>query len=216
MRKLIALLILLSFSISACGPGQIFGPTITPTPTSTSTPTQTPTSTPTPTSTSTPTPTSTSTPTPTSTLTATVQRTSTPSNTPIPISGLGVRTSEIVRSFTNLFTFHEIADIDGYAVQEGITDDGFSVITLVGSPYLEKAVLEIDLSNESSIMATGYWILFLEVASHGGKDAADWVAESFSDAVRSGRVERVFGSALVILESNSSGSLFRLTVVPAE
>ena len=50
---------LICFLISACGPGQLFGPTITPSPTSTLTPTPTltPTSTPTSTPTETPTPT---------------------------------------------------------------------------------------------------------------------------------------------------------------
>jgi len=67
--SLVSLILFASFVLSACGPGQLFGPTITPTPTNTptTTPTPTPTSTPTltPTSTSTPTPTQTFTPTPT-------------------------------------------------------------------------------------------------------------------------------------------------------
>jgi len=49
---------------TACGPGQVFGPTLTPTPTVTLTPTSTPTATPTPTPTPTHTPTPTITPTP--------------------------------------------------------------------------------------------------------------------------------------------------------
>ena len=52
-------------TLSACGPGQMLGPTITPTPTATQTPTSTQTSTPTLTSTVTPTPTATFTATPT-------------------------------------------------------------------------------------------------------------------------------------------------------
>jgi hypothetical protein len=54
-----ALLIFVSMILSACRPGQMFGPTITPLPTQTSTPTLTPTNTPTNTNT----PTATSTPT---------------------------------------------------------------------------------------------------------------------------------------------------------
>ena len=45
-------LITISFFLSSCGAGQLLGPTITPTPTSTNTPTPTPTNTPTLTSTS--------------------------------------------------------------------------------------------------------------------------------------------------------------------
>ncbi len=58
------LIVLIAFSLIAtsCGPGQLFGPTITPTPTNTLTPT--PTSTITPSPTSTPTPTATPSPTP--------------------------------------------------------------------------------------------------------------------------------------------------------
>jgi hypothetical protein len=57
IRPLVAC-ILISLFLSACGPGQLFGPTITPSPTATltPTPTDTPTPTPVPTSTLTPTP----------------------------------------------------------------------------------------------------------------------------------------------------------------
>lgn len=61
-RQLI--LAVISLLVSSCGPGQLFGPTITPSPMPTLTPTLTPTSTITPTPTSTPTPTITPTPTP--------------------------------------------------------------------------------------------------------------------------------------------------------
>ena len=54
MKKTIALAII-AVLLTACGPGQIFGPTITPSPTNTSTPTNTWTPTPTPTLTYTPT-----------------------------------------------------------------------------------------------------------------------------------------------------------------
>lgn len=59
--------LILALSISSCGPGELFGPTITPSPTLTFTPTLTPT--------------------PTSTLTPTPKPTFTPSRTPIP--GIG-------------------------------------------------------------------------------------------------------------------------------
>jgi hypothetical protein len=200
MKKTITLLFLFSLLISGCGPGQIFGPTFTPTPTSTSTPTITPTST----LTFTPTLTPTKKPTPTQT------------DTPIPPSGLGIRTSSLVSSFSDMFKFSDIPDIDGYPAQKGSTDEGFSTITLVGDPYLERAELEIDLSQENSLVATANWIYFLEVTSRGGQEAADWVHDSFPQAANNGKVEKVFGNVKVILESNRRGSLFRLTVVPAE
>ena len=53
---LVSLVLLVSFFLSACGTGQLFGPTLTPTPTSTSTPTMTPSVTPSPLPTATPTP----------------------------------------------------------------------------------------------------------------------------------------------------------------
>jgi hypothetical protein len=62
---LVLSLLAMSMVISACGPGQLFGPTLTPTPTNTLTSTSTPTSTNTATPTSTPTPTMTRTATPT-------------------------------------------------------------------------------------------------------------------------------------------------------
>lgn len=52
---------LMAFSFAACGPGQVFGPTLTPTPTNTPIPTNTPEPTATPTSTPTPEPTATAT-----------------------------------------------------------------------------------------------------------------------------------------------------------
>ena len=64
----LAVLLSIGLAISACGPGQVFGPTITPTPTLTSTPTITPTLAPSATPTVTFTPTSTLTPTPSCTV----------------------------------------------------------------------------------------------------------------------------------------------------
>lgn len=69
-------LTLVCLLLASCAPGQIFGPTLTPTSTSTATPT------PTATSTSTPTPTATATSTPTPTVTPTRTLTPTPTLTP--------------------------------------------------------------------------------------------------------------------------------------
>lgn len=73
LTRSLLIMLLLSLLISACGPGQLFGPTFTPTPTIT------------PTSTSTLTPTATLTPTQTLTPTATLTRT--PRPTPIVYDG---------------------------------------------------------------------------------------------------------------------------------
>lgn len=62
LRNCLLSIVLASLLISGCGPGQLFGPTVTPSPTSTSTPTITPTFTSTPTLTPSPTPTPTLTP----------------------------------------------------------------------------------------------------------------------------------------------------------
>jgi hypothetical protein len=200
MKKVLLKLFLFSFVISACSPGQMFGPTFTPTPTNTPTPTSTPTIT----------------PTFTPTLTPTQEPTYTPTSTPTLPPGFGVETSKVVDSFSGLFTFSDISDSEGNLAQKGITDEGFSTITLVGAPYLMKAELKIDLSKENSFIATTYWILFLEVTSHGGKEAADWVHDNFPEAGESEKVEKIFGKAKVTLESNPSGSLFLLTVLPAD
>jgi len=196
-------LFLVSILISACAPGQILGPTLTSTQTNTSTPTPT----------YTPTPTQTPTLTPTFTVTSTPTKIST--STPTPPPGLNVKTDTIVKNHKDFFTFRSIADIDGQPAQEGVTSEGFSTITLVGSPDLVQAELRIDLSQENPFFATGYWIYFLEVTTYGGKEAADWVHDHFSEAIENGKVENVFGEARVILESNSSGSLFIMTILPA-
>ena len=65
-------------------------------------------------------------------------------------------------------------------------------------------------------MATGYWILFLDAMSHGGKEAADWVHDNFSVAIKNGKVEKTFGRAKVILGADLGGAQFVLTVLPAE
>ncbi len=84
-RLALIALFMLGWLVSACGPGQLFGPTLTPTPT----PTFTPTLTPTPTSSPTLTPTDmpTLTPIPTATLTATPRPTQKPTSAVSGITG---------------------------------------------------------------------------------------------------------------------------------
>lgn len=195
MKKIFVGLLIFASLVSACGPGQLLGPAFTPTPTITSTPTQT------------------NTPTITPTFTATL--TPTPTVTPTP-AGIGVETGKVVDTFKDLFKFSPITDVDGKPAQQGVTDEGLSTITLVGSPHLLKAELKIDQFRENSFIATAYWILFLEVTTHGGKEAADWVRESFPLAVVDGKVEKTFGNAKVSLESDSRGSFFLLTVLPKD
>lgn len=90
-RAMAVCLLAVSLLISSCGPGQLFGPTLTPTPTFTPTPTVTPTPTNTPTSTST------STPSPTPTLTPTPSPTPIPGiGTPIIINGVGIQVQSAV------------------------------------------------------------------------------------------------------------------------
>ena len=196
IKKAFVVIFFVGFILSACGPGQMFGPAYTPTPTNT----------PIPTVTSTPIPSNTPAATPTEAVTAT--------STPNP--GLGVKADEVVKTFADLFTFSPIPDIDGNPAQKGVTEEGFSTITLVGAPYLVKAELKIDRSQENSFIATSYWILFLETVSHGGKEAADWVSSNFSKAMEDGKVENTFGAAKVILESDKNGSIFILTIVPKD
>jgi hypothetical protein len=188
MNKVLIVLCLTSVLLTACGPGQPFGPTVTPSPTHTAMPTGTPTTKP----------------------------TRTPTVTPTPLPGLGITTADAIAAMPPMFVFHDKPEIDGNKVKEGITDEGYSKITFTGSPVLLKAELKIDMARENSFMATGYWIAFLEIISHGGLEAAEWVHDNFSVAVKDGKVEKNFGEAKVILESDSSGTLFLMTIVPVE
>lgn len=96
MKRTLIALFLLSFLISACGPGQIFGPTVTPTPTNTSIPTSTPTTAPTPIPTETPTPL------PTLTPTVTVPPTETPIPQPASLIGIISLSSNTSKPFNSL------------------------------------------------------------------------------------------------------------------
>jgi len=195
MKKISIVLFLFAFAISGCGAGQIFGPAFTPTPTITPVPTNT----------------ATTTPTFTPTVTSTATRTITPTSLP----GIGVRPSKVIGALSFAFTFSDVPDIDGGPAKKGINDKGYSSITLIGAPYLTKAILSIDLSREDSMIATGNWIIFLAETAPGGKETADWVHGSFPEAEAHGKVEKVFGNVLVTLQSNPpQGTLFLLTVSP--
>lgn len=195
----ISLLILFSLFLAACGPGQLFGPTLSPTPTLTSTPTLTPTST----FTLTPTLTSTSTITPLPTITST------------PLPGLGITDRDLVDWAEGFdYTLNETT-IDGLPAREYVSPEGYTTLTLVGeSPYVEKVILEIDMAKENSFIATATWIYILEVSSnYAGKPAADWVHDTYPEAVQSGREEKIFKNANVIIEVERN--IFRLIIEPA-
>ena len=191
--KLIILLFLLNTVLAACGPGQLFGPTLPPTPsaTPTSTPTLTPTFT--PTTTNTPVPTATST----------------------PLPGLGITDSELVSWVKDFNYILNETSVDGLPARKYVSQEGYTILTLVGkSPYVEKVILEIDLAKEDSTIAAVTWIYILEIASnYAGKPTADWVRDNYPRAVQSGREEKIFKDANIVLESD--GSIFRLIVEPA-
>ena len=191
--KLISLLFLFSLILSACGSGKLFGPTLTSTPsaTPTLTPTQTPTLT--PTSTNTPLPTATST----------------------PLPGLGITDGELVDFVSGLNYTKTQVEVDGLPARKYVSPEGYTSLTLVGTTSMvEKVILEIDMSGESSFIATATWIYILEISTnYAGKPAADWVHDTYPKAVQSGREEKIFKEANVILEVK--GSIFRLTIEPA-
>jgi hypothetical protein len=119
--------LMLSLTLSGCGPGQMLGPTITPSPTNTSTPT----STPTPTATFTPTPTATFTPTPAPVCNpnATVQGAADES-LPGYIDLLGVSSKLEGVRLTVVFTVREIPDefiIDNDNLQKGHAEVAWGV-----------------------------------------------------------------------------------------
>jgi hypothetical protein len=193
--------ILLVLGLPGCGPGQVFGPTLTPSPTITLTPTLT----------------ATSTITPTSTPTITPTKTFTPTATPLPVVGAGLKPSAIIDAFSGVdFTFAPIQSIDNEPAQQGLTSDKWMKITIVGQEYARKASLEINHDKEHPFIATAAWILFLEITSRGGKEAADWVHDNYSVAAANGKVEKTFGLVKVIMEvKGTHNELFILTVEPA-
>ena len=115
-------LMVLSVSISACGPGQLFGPTLTPTPTST--PTATPTLTPTPSLTPTPTFTPTSTPTPVP---------GGPCDNPLVPLG-GTRDQWMYRVFT------ADGETNFHISSLGVQDNGGNVVAMIEYSDIKKAL----------------------------------------------------------------------------
>lgn len=191
--KIVLLLILFNLILSGCGPGQLFGPTLTPTPS----------------------PTSTLTPTPTPTLTPTPTNTPLPTATPTPLPSLGIKDNDLI-SFAKDFDYTESnISIDGLSARKYVSPEGYTILTLVGTtPYVEKVILEIDTSRENSFIATATWIYILEISTnYAGKPAADWVHDTYPKAVQSGREEKIFKKANVILEV--TGNIFRLIIEPA-
>lgn len=123
----------LALVVAGCGPGQLLGPTLTPTPTATFTPS------PTPTPTSTPTPTATPSPTPT--------LTPTPSLTPTPRPA-------IVAAFGTLYvTGAELSEVippgcTSFCLEPIIPDHIFLLVYLEGEG-IDQATLGQELSNQS-------------------------------------------------------------------
>ena len=155
------------------------------------------------------------TPTPTPTFTPTTTNTPVPTATSTPLPGLGITDSELVSWVEDFdYTLHEIT-LDGLPARKYVSPEGYTTLTLVGAPpYLERVILEIDMDRENSAMATMTWIYVLEIASnYAGKPAADWVHDNYPRAVQSGREEKIFKDANIVLEAD--GSVFRLIVEPA-
>ena len=151
---LIVVLVITQFACKA-GVGWLFA-TATPTPTNTLTPTLTPTMTSTPAPTYTPTPTFTSTPMPTHTPTA----------TPTPIPGLDLERDSFQSPFEEIgFKFETVPDVEGQPTIEGISPDGSTSITLIGSEgNLASASLRINILLMEEDYVSIALIIFLAVA----------------------------------------------------
>jgi hypothetical protein len=153
--------------------------------------------------------------TPTPTITPQPTNTPRPSAISTPLSGLGITDSELVAWAEDLeYAFTEIT-LDGLPARKYVSPEGYTVLTLVGEPpYVQKVILEIDVENEDSFTATSTWIYVLEVSSnYAGEPAIDWVHDTLPKAVQSGREEKVFKDANVVLEVE--GNTFRLIIEPA-
>ena len=216
ITKLVTTLCVLSLLVSACGPGQMFGPTLTPTATYTAIPTNT--LTPTATATFTPTPTATPTITPTFTSTATATRapTRTPTLTPTRMPGLGILTQTMIDSFSS-FTFSAIEDVDGQPAQQGV--DGYMTMTLIGDPHVAKAVLQIDLSQEDIPTAINSWTMFLRKTTHVGDAVLNAVSLNILGVVGANgeTVEMILGNARVTLSAKGyQREILVITVEPVE
>ena len=131
------------------------------------------------------------------------------------LPGLGIKDNDLI-SFAKDFDYTESnISIDGLSARKYVSPEGYTILTLVGTtPYVEKVILEIDTSRENSFIATATWIYILEISTnYAGKPAADWVHDTYPKAVQSGREEKIFKKANVILEV--TGNIFRLIIEPA-
>ena len=107
--------------------------------------------------------------------------------------------------------------MDGQPAQKGKTEDGYSSIMLVGDPYLSRAELRIDLDKENSLIATGFWILFLEITTKGGEGMAKWVHDQYPEAMAHGIAETRYGKLNITLEARGEkAQIFVLIVEPAK
>lgn len=133
-RTIVILVLMMSLLISSCGPGQLFGPTITPSPTYTLTPTLTPTSTSTLTPTPTPTPTLTPTPIP-------------GIQVPVRVDGIDVQVLSATLG----------ADLpQGYQLKPGYTivlelEISFTGIESMDDPFLDEIFVVDENKNESPV-----------------------------------------------------------------
>jgi hypothetical protein len=200
-KKILAVLVVML--LTGCQAGQSPLPTLAAAATQTTLPTQTAIPRPSPTNTAPP--------------TAAATNTVTPTLTPTPLPGLGVETSAAVEVLKDFFTFSQVNPIEGYTVQKGISESGFTTIRLAGEPYLAGAELVMDISKEAEPASLAYWITFLESTTGSGKDAADWVQEHFREAAKYGQAEQVFGNARVILQvSGANSQILTIKVQPAD
>ncbi len=186
------LAVLIVMLLAGCQAGQSPLPAQTAAATQTMLPTQTATPRPSPTETASP--------------TATATSTITPTLTPTPLPGLGVEAGAAVEVLKDFFTFSQADPVEGYTVQKGVSESGFTTIRLAGEPYIIEAELVMDISKEVEPASLAYWITFLESTTGRGKDATDWVQEHFREAAKNGQAEQVFGNARVILQVSGGNS----------
>jgi hypothetical protein len=199
LMVIVALLTLLT----SCTSGQLVGHTLTPTPTGTDAATATPTATSTAVETSTP----------TFMPTRTVRPTHTASATPTRLPGLGITTEDMKKRFIPSFTFTDMADIDLQPAQKGVTQKGYTSLIVVGDPFLLKAEIQIDLSQEDQRTATNYWMILLSLTSENSEAIMKWVIENYNSTLKLGAIEMEFSDARVTLGSGGDqGQIFRLVI----
>jgi len=149
-------LLLSSLLFVSCGPGQLLGPTLTPTPTMTATPTITPT----------PAPTATATPMP----------------TPTAIPGIGIDRETLQTVFEELgisLEFHETDEVNGQPAVEGISNDLNHSLILIGRP---EDLTSVILESKFSITAISHWsVYFVKLMSNVFPDDWQEVTDWYSD-----------------------------------